>query len=62
MADEDEDGGEVEGDGGMEMAADVMVADKDGGDVGCEMVTSVVGGDSNGGHRDGGVVVMWLTR
>nr|GEZ16954.1 RNA-directed DNA polymerase, eukaryota [Tanacetum cinerariifolium] len=33
MADEDEYGGEVEGDGGMEMAADVMVADKDGGDV-----------------------------
>nr|GEY79223.1 RNA-directed DNA polymerase, eukaryota, reverse transcriptase zinc-binding domain protein [Tanacetum cinerariifolium] len=33
MADEDEGGGEVEGDGGMEIAADVMVADKDGGDV-----------------------------
>nr|GEY47740.1 hypothetical protein [Tanacetum cinerariifolium] len=33
MADEDEDGGKVDGDGGMKMAADVMAADKDGGDV-----------------------------
>nr|GEY75559.1 hypothetical protein [Tanacetum cinerariifolium] len=64
MADEDDDGGEVEGDGGMEMAADVVVADEDGGDVvGWEMVTeamtAVVGGDSDSGHGDGGVAVIW---
>ncbi|GKD41752.1 hypothetical protein Tco_1261959, partial [Tanacetum coccineum] len=42
-ADEDDDGGEVKGDGGMEMAAAVVAADEDGGDV----VGS--GGDVDGG-------------
>nr|GEY39120.1 nucleotide-binding alpha-beta plait domain-containing protein [Tanacetum cinerariifolium] len=59
IADEDDNGGEVEGDGGMEMTADVVAADEDGG---WEMVTAamaaVVGGDSDGGHGDGGVAVI----
>nr|GEU85248.1 zinc finger, CCHC-type [Tanacetum cinerariifolium] len=63
MADEDDDRGEVVGDDGMEMAADVVGADEDGGDVMVTAVmTTVVGGDSGGGHGDGGVAVMWLTK
>nr|GFD55371.1 hypothetical protein [Tanacetum cinerariifolium] len=33
IANEDDDGDEVEGNGGMEMAADVVTADKNGGNV-----------------------------
>nr|GEV08868.1 hypothetical protein [Tanacetum cinerariifolium] len=51
MADEDDNGGEVEGDGGMEMAADVVAADEDDGDG----VTVVRGlGDGRSGDDSGG--------
>nr|GEY37882.1 MAK10-like protein [Tanacetum cinerariifolium] len=54
MADEDDNDGEVEGDGGMEMAADVVATDEDGGwEMVTAVMTTVVGGDSDGGHGDG---------
>nr|GEY58873.1 nucleotide-binding alpha-beta plait domain-containing protein [Tanacetum cinerariifolium] len=58
MADEDDDGGEVEGDGGLETTADVVAADEDGGDV----VTVVRGlGDGHSGD-DSGVITNLKSR
>ncbi|GKB73343.1 hypothetical protein Tco_0934755 [Tanacetum coccineum] len=66
-ADEDDDGGEVEGDGGMEMAAVVVAADEDGGDVvhdgGDEVmmvVDLVVMLMAACGVEGGGDVTLWM--
>ncbi|GKD04673.1 hypothetical protein Tco_1179647 [Tanacetum coccineum] len=55
-ADEDDDGGEVEGDGGMEMAATMVATDEDegGGDV-----TAVDGGDDVGCAVEVMAMMVW---